>query len=248
MRKIIQIPELPGGILVGHTLLDLAGCRKGILNDKKKVESLMLKVAGKNNAEILHYHFHDFGPGISGVVLGEDAQLAIHTWPEYDSAAVDILVFEKKGSSAVDFLCRELGVSSDSGVDQFGGNISEFAEHALGEHILLDLEGCDEDTLTNSELIGRLMIEAADVAGATRLHHYFCKLGSGVGGMIIIAESHLAIRTWSLFGFAKFEIFTCGKLNCDAAAEYLRNKLRAKKCKSNKFSRLTSKEFRPHKL
>lgn len=42
-------------------------------------------------AEIRETVFHKFSPqGVSGVVVISESHLAIHTWPEYGYAAVDI--------------------------------------------------------------------------------------------------------------------------------------------------------------
>jgi S-adenosylmethionine decarboxylase len=260
LENATGIPELKWNALGKHTLLDFEGCRGNILSDKEGVENFMLKAAAVVGAETLHYHFHNFRPGVSGFIVGENAYMAIHTWPEYDSAAVDVLIFKKGRDNAVGFLCQELGVDFEkcgiktrlrlpfNGSEQSGSGIKLAAEYALGNHILLDLEGCDEDILEDKELVGCLMLEAADVAGATSLHHHFCEFSSGgVGGVIIIAESHIAARAWPS-GSAAVEVFTCGPLDCDAAAKHLRCQLQAESCKIRKLPRLVSKEFRPHKI
>src|SRR5690554_910575 len=42
-------------------------------------------------ATIISHNFHKFSPyGVSGVVVIAESHVAIHTWPEYDYAAVDI--------------------------------------------------------------------------------------------------------------------------------------------------------------
>jgi S-adenosylmethionine decarboxylase proenzyme len=55
------------------------------------------------------------------------------------------------------------------------------------------------------------MLEAASYSGATVLgssFHYFTP--QGVSGVIVIAESHLAIHTWPEYEYAAVDIFTCG--------------------------------------
>jgi len=43
------------------------------------------------NATIISHNFHKFSPyGVSGVVVIAESHVAIHTWPEYNYAAVDI--------------------------------------------------------------------------------------------------------------------------------------------------------------
>ena len=51
----------------------------------------MQKAARDSNATIVNSVFHRFNPhGVSGVVVIAESHLAIHTWPEYNYAAVDL--------------------------------------------------------------------------------------------------------------------------------------------------------------
>lgn len=51
----------------------------------------MLKAAHESGATIISSTFHHFSPfGVSGVVVIQESHLAIHTWPEYRYAAVDL--------------------------------------------------------------------------------------------------------------------------------------------------------------
>jgi S-adenosylmethionine decarboxylase proenzyme len=49
----------------------------------------MLKAAQIMGAQIVGHSFHTFEPwGVSGVVTISESHLAVHTWPEYNFAAV----------------------------------------------------------------------------------------------------------------------------------------------------------------
>jgi S-adenosylmethionine decarboxylase proenzyme len=51
----------------------------------------MLAAARKGKATIVQDVFHQFSPhGVSGVVVISESHFAIHTWPEYGYAAVDL--------------------------------------------------------------------------------------------------------------------------------------------------------------
>jgi S-adenosylmethionine decarboxylase len=51
----------------------------------------MIDAAKKAHATIVDDKFHHFSPfGVSGVVVIAESHLAIHTWPEYRYAAVDV--------------------------------------------------------------------------------------------------------------------------------------------------------------
>ncbi|MHB8926295.1 MAG: adenosylmethionine decarboxylase [Bacillota bacterium] len=74
-----------------HILAELYGCNPESLNDLKKVEKAMVSAALKSGAEVREVAFHKFSPqGVSGVVVISESHLAIHTWPEYGYAAVDV--------------------------------------------------------------------------------------------------------------------------------------------------------------
>jgi S-adenosylmethionine decarboxylase len=74
-----------------HILAELYGCEFDVLNDIKKVESIMVNAALEAGAEIREFVFHKFSPqGVSGVVVISESHLAIHTWPELGYAAVDV--------------------------------------------------------------------------------------------------------------------------------------------------------------
>jgi S-adenosylmethionine decarboxylase len=74
-----------------HVLADYYDCDRDILNDLAKVERYMKEAAELSGATILQSAFHRFNPhGVSGVVVISESHLAIHTWPEYGYAAVDL--------------------------------------------------------------------------------------------------------------------------------------------------------------
>lgn len=74
-----------------HILVEFYGCSAEILNDVPRIETSMLKAAKESGATIINSVFHHFSPfGVSGVVVIQESHLAIHTWPEYRYAAVDL--------------------------------------------------------------------------------------------------------------------------------------------------------------
>lgn len=95
-----------------HILLELEECHFKILNDLKVVEETLLEAARIAKATIIESRFHSFSPlGISGVVVIAESHFTIHTWPEFDYAAVDIFTCGKQlePKRATDFLIRSFG-------------------------------------------------------------------------------------------------------------------------------------------
>jgi S-adenosylmethionine decarboxylase len=108
-------------------LVELRECNPGILNNLEKVRSIMVSAAKDAKATIVDVSFHEFNPfGISGVVVIAESHLTIHTWPEYDYAAVDIFTCGDiiKPEIAASYLIREFGSKSPSIVEMKRGILS----------------------------------------------------------------------------------------------------------------------------
>lgn len=74
-----------------HILVEFLNCNHDIMNDVTVIESSMVEAAQIAGATVINSTFHHFSPyGVSGVVVIQESHLAIHTWPEYGYAAVDL--------------------------------------------------------------------------------------------------------------------------------------------------------------
>ncbi|NGP76341.1 S-adenosylmethionine decarboxylase proenzyme [Balneolaceae bacterium YR4-1] len=72
-------------------LVEFYDCDSDKINDVSFVESAFLEATRKSKATIISHNFHKFSPhGISGVVVIAESHVTIHSWPEYNYAAVDI--------------------------------------------------------------------------------------------------------------------------------------------------------------
>jgi spermidine synthase len=74
-----------------HVLVEFYECSPDILNEVSMIETSMVAAAKEAGATVINSTFHHFSPfGVSGVVVIQESHLAIHTWPEYRYAAVDL--------------------------------------------------------------------------------------------------------------------------------------------------------------
>ncbi|MEO1437389.1 MAG: polyamine aminopropyltransferase [Bacteroidota bacterium] len=74
-----------------HILVEFFKCDSDILNEPSIIEKAMIDAAKEADATLINSTFHHFSPyGVSGVVVIQESHLAIHTWPEYQYAAVDV--------------------------------------------------------------------------------------------------------------------------------------------------------------
>ena len=111
--------------------------------------------------------------------------------------------------------------------------------NALGKHILAEYYGCDIKILNDVELIEHYMREAVLKSGATIIDSTFHRFNPhGVSGVVVIAESHMALHTWPEYGYAAVDFFTCGdRVDPWKAFNYISNKFKSSKNSSREIMR-----------
>lgn len=92
-----------------------------------------------------------------------------------------------------------------------------------GQHLILDLDGCDPQVLNDYCLLNNLLKKAMALAEATVLQiigeHF---KPQGVTLLALLAESHSSIHTWPELGYAAIDLYTCGNTtNTQKAADFL---------------------------
>jgi S-adenosylmethionine decarboxylase len=109
----------------------------------------------------------------------------------------------------------------------------------LGQHLLVEFYDCNRAVLNSQSLIRTHMEEAAITSNATIVQSVFHTFNPhGVSGVVVIAESHLAIHTWPEYNYAAVDLFTCGTgVNPYAAFEYLKDSLEAAHFTTREFHR-----------
>jgi len=90
MIQLAEAAHLPHA-LGSQFIVDLYNCDCERFDDLEWVENVMIEAAQCARATIIEVVFHKFNPiGISGVVVISESHLAIHTWPEFRYAAIDV--------------------------------------------------------------------------------------------------------------------------------------------------------------
>jgi S-adenosylmethionine decarboxylase len=98
----------------------------------------------------------------------------------------------------------------------------------LGRHVISELWGCDIEKLNDMALIEQIFVDAALKSGAEVREVAFHKFApQGVSGVVIISESHLTIHSFPEHGYASIDVYTCGDLNPNIAADYIAEALNA---------------------
>ena len=115
------------------------------------------------------------------------------------------------------------------------GNARQPVEPSMiGSQLVLDLYECDVERLDDLEWVKATMIAAARAARATIVQTVFHQFAPwGISGVVVIAESHLAIHTWPEKRYAAIDLFTCGStvdMNRMASRSYSRPSCSAFRC------------------
>ncbi|WP_340373700.1 adenosylmethionine decarboxylase [Peribacillus sp. FSL E2-0218] len=98
----------------------------------------------------------------------------------------------------------------------------------MGRHVISELWGCDFEKLNNIDLIEKIFVDAALKSGAEVREVAFHKFApQGVSGVVIISESHLTIHSFPEHGYASIDVYTCGNLDPNIAADYIAEALNA---------------------
>ena len=98
-------------------------------------------------------------------------------------------------------------------------------------HLISDFKS--PEFIEDTQRIKQILWKAAKIANNTPLKVAVHKFpNQGITGVVILAESHIAIHTWPEYGYLAIDIFTCGKKTRPyAALEYFKKIFSPKKVK-----------------
>lgn len=92
----------------------------------------------------------------------------------------------------------------------------------LGRHAIVDAWGAEPALLNDPERLEGTLIEAVKATGATVLRSGSVQFEPrGVTVWVILAESHATLHTYPEHGRWMADVFTCGDVQPDKAAELL---------------------------
>ncbi len=90
---------------------------------------------------------------------------------------------------------------------------TDVSPRVLGRQLLIELFECDRERLDNVSGVRDALLEAARDAEATIVEDVFHRFSPhGVSGVVVIAESHVAVHTWPEHGYAAVDVFTCSEI------------------------------------
>src|SRR5215470_10467458 len=116
----------------------------------------------------------------------------------------------------------------------------ESSEHpACGSQVVLDLYECETEHLDDLPWVRETLVNAALAAGATIVETVFHQFAPwGISGVVVIAESHLAIHIWPENRYAAIDVFTCGEnVRMDVASAFLERAFQSRRAVQKTFPR-----------
>lgn len=115
--------------------------------------------------------------------------------------------------------------------------LKQEAETASFVHLTADFE--TSNMIEDADEIKKILYEAAKAANNTPLKTAIYKFPvQGLTGVILLAESHIAIHTWPEHDYVAIDIFTCGKTTDPyKALDYLKERFAPRKVKVNEITR-----------
>jgi S-adenosylmethionine decarboxylase proenzyme len=96
---------------------------------------------------------------------------------------------------------------------------------------LLEYYGCALEVINNKDLVREAMVEAARRANATIVADVFHRFNPhGISGVVVIAESHVAIHSWPEHLCASVDIFSCSdKMSPEVIEDFLKDVFQAER-------------------
>lgn len=102
----------------------------------------------------------------------------------------------------------------------------------FGPHLIIDGSKCDTAKLGDRLLIERILTDYPRAIGMTRIGGPYMfeyqapdPAYSGVSGLVVIAESHIAIHTFPALNYFTMDIFSCKNFDHEVAIDYIRDAL-----------------------
>ncbi|MFH0837109.1 MAG: adenosylmethionine decarboxylase [Candidatus Aenigmatarchaeota archaeon] len=83
--------NLDNKINVTHIIAEFRGCNEKLLDRSDVVKQILEDTVKISKLTKIRSHFHQFSPfGVTGFILLKESHISIHTWPEFNYAAIDV--------------------------------------------------------------------------------------------------------------------------------------------------------------
>ncbi len=115
--------------------------------------------------------------------------------------------------------------------------VQEKEQKYAGIHIIAEFWG--GRIIEDSKKVEEILLTAAKKGGNTPLKVDIHKFSpQGITGVVLLAESHIALHSWPEYRYLAIDIFTCGKKSFpDKSLDYLKEEFTPQKMKVKRIKR-----------
>ncbi|OYT40375.1 MAG: adenosylmethionine decarboxylase [Desulfurococcales archaeon ex4484_58] len=119
MERILELKRRKTGgnkVIGKHVYGELYGCNIEVLSNIDTLTDIVREAARIGGFTLLDIKAWKIDPGVSVVGIVLESHIAIHTWPEYAFATVDVYTCGEKGDPVVSykFIVEKLGAKKYS--------------------------------------------------------------------------------------------------------------------------------------
>lgn len=240
-------------VLGHHLLAEFWGC--AALDGVERAKSVLRHAVEASGARLIELSAHPFSPqGLSAVAVISESHVAIHTWPEYSYAAVDVFTCGNTDSEAIVRTLADAWQprrieqrSLDRGVLRSGPGGDEAPDSAeqpgepFGWEVALDLQDCDLASISEEASIRGFVEQLCDEVLEMRrfgepLVERFGAADpktAGYSAVQLIETSSVVAHFSEENRSAYIDIFSCRAFDADQVEAFARKTFGAQRARSH---------------
>lgn len=205
MPDVSTVKTEPHFALGRQMTVEYYECDSGIITDAPLMEKIFVNAAKAAGATVISSDFHRFDPqGVSGVVVISESHFAVHAWPEYGYAAVDLFTcgecidFDtaveaiKTGMKSENCIISSLvcrGILNGSGVERIRPIVEDNGSHAFQLSWQTRFNETRARAFSNSIDLYNCTVEDIKAAAAEYCRLLADAIGHDISGNCIISSS-----------------------------------------------------------
>ena len=216
-----------------HFVIDAYGCDSSRIDNLRDVYDVMIKLVKEFRLDPImppqlvpyYYCLEPEDVGISAFVLLKGGHFTIHTFPKWGCYFADLLCNSKfidknalKAYLSREFVCSDFFIKFIIREDFDENNLGEYSLQDFGPHYMITAKVPDNQPAPNLETYS-IMLDSlpsrADMHPITRpvVLYDNVKEPNYLSGIILIAESHIAIHYNLKTREVLMDIFSCKRIN-----------------------------------
>lgn len=209
-----------------RNLINVYNCHPGKLAEVSSVQNGLEQVLADIKNETKDF-FYQFTPeGVTGMYLWSNGHFCIHTWPEQQMAAMDLVGYPHNPHT----ILQKLNTTFPARYVSIGENIKLSKRNKrVGQEVVGTLSNIDLPNIFNrEENVLDLLKYISKKSNFNVIGQISRSDHENIDAAVILSESHFSIHYNQQTNEVKVDIFTCGKEgDPNKGYELLKNEIRA---------------------